>query len=39
MAAIIALLIGLGIITSPEEATQDILDQTQDIWSQDIDAM
>ena len=35
MAALIALLIGLGIIASPEEATPEILD----IYSSDIDVM
>lgn len=38
MAEFIALLITLGIITTPEEATPDILEQNAGILSTDVDS-
>ncbi len=37
MAVLIALLISLGIITTPEQATPEIIDQYQEVISGDID--
>lgn len=36
MAAFIALLIGLGIISSSEQATQEVVDQYRDVVGTDI---
>lgn len=39
MAALIALLIALGIISSPEDATPDLLDEYSNVVGGDIDFM